>query len=524
MLLSELLTMSVLGLVLALTVIGFGLGFLRGLQRQTMKAVTAIVAFLFSIVVFSKIFPLLMSSVEGKQVGDILSFVGINLDGIAGTIVNAVEASTAAYILSIPMAVLLMPLGFVGVFLTIQVILIFPYIVICGVLGFTKYANTIVTRVLGAGVGALQGLLMAVVILIPIAGGLGVAEEAVSYVEQTHPTSATTSTISGYYRANVAHLNDNAAIVFVNKYLGSVYESFTHVEVDGEDIDIVTVVDDSLELYVLYGDLNGADYYNLTEENKQTIDQMIEIEGRDEYMVRIISGAMRATAQVYREEKDSFGFEKEISDFFELLLGVFETSTQDNVGGDLKTMKEVYYLLSDSGALSQLKLNGQSAMFNSFLKTNAEGKTTIDQLVATLDSNSRFSGVASGINSLAMALVLKNMEVDGDVQETIEDVKNTLTEVITISKEGKTEEEYKSEVSSKIDETLQNNGIGLNEEQLSKVTDSVITEFEGKEEITDADIAKFMAEYYNAMAGGGSLPGISGGGTPEEVPEEIPEE
>ena len=112
-----------------------------------------------------------------------------------------------------------------------------------------------------------------------------------------------------------------------------------------------------------------------------------------------------------------------------------------------------------------------------------------------------------------------------------------MNEIISIKKEDfATEEEYKEEVSSSISEVLSNQGIPLEGEQLDKVTDFVINEFEGKDSLTEADFADFMTKYYDEylkmQQGGGSDNGGSEEGGDEpllppgfEIPDdfEIPE-
>ena len=110
---------------------------------------------------------------------------------------------------------------------------------------------------------------------------------------------------------------------------------------------------------------------------------------------------------------------------------------------------------------------------------------------------------------------------DPDVAQRVEDVKNDLNEVIAMNKEDyATQEEYKEAVSTKINDTLVKNDIEITEEQLDMVSDFVIEEFDEIDEITDAEIADFMAKYYDVYMNGsedGEIPEIP------ELPEGFPD-
>ena len=99
---------------------------------------------------------------------------------------------------------------------------------------------------------------------------------------------------------------------------------------------------------------------------------------------------------------------------------------------------------------------------------------------------------------MSMELLLNDKGLDADAEEVVSDLTNDMNEIIAIKKEDfETEEEYRAEVSTSIDAALADKGIPLEEEQLEQITDFVITEFEGKEEIKEEEFADFMTKYYD---------------------------
>jgi hypothetical protein len=106
----------------------------------------------------------------------------------------------------------------------------------------------------------------------------------------------------------------------------------------------------------------------------------------------------------------------------------------------------------------------------------------------------------------------------------VENVKAGLNTALAIDPETfETEEEYKAAVSDSLGQTLEENGIGLTDSQLEIVTDFVIEEMEGVDEVTNAYIAEFVTKYYDAYTSG-KLDDVLPDDT--EIPEdfEIPED
>jgi hypothetical protein len=159
----------------------------------------------------------------------------------------------------------------------------------------------------------------------------------------------------------------------------------------------------------------------------------------------------------------------------------------------------IAFIVSDSGVLTA---EDGTAMMNALIATDEKGDTTMKMIVEELNKNVRFAIISEQLTELAVHALLANSGIDGDAAETVTEITNTLNDIIAIDKASyATEEEYRAAVSSKIDETLKAEGIPLEEEELAMVTEYITTELDGKEEISSADIAAFMAEYYNIYAG-----------------------
>ena len=407
--LSEILNLSVYALVAGLAGIGVLLGFVRGISRQTMKFITVAVAFMVSLVICTGAYEWIHSYLEGKTMLDLTNKLGITLSEQMSALAGALEGEEAVYILAVPLTVVIIPLMFIGIFFVVAGILIVPYIMVCGVLGFTNSANSFATRVLGAILGALQGLLIAVVILVPVAGILETAQEAVTVAERDHKDFKNTQQISELYHTNLDKIAQNPVLNIADDHFGFIYDRFITIDVEGEPINVHTVVDDAVELYVYYGELDkgeGVDYKNLTEENKQIIDQMIDSFGDDKLMTIIVSKVFAAGGKATETGAFQLGIDEPLNTLLTSLLKVFATSDETNIEGDIHTFAEVYYLLSDEGVMASPDIE---VMFSAFLTLDENGNSAFKRLSMILDKNPRFAGLSETLSKVAMDITMQSI-------------------------------------------------------------------------------------------------------------------
>jgi hypothetical protein len=273
------------------------------------------------------------------------------------------------------------------------------------------------------------------------------------------------------------------------------------MDINGRKISTVDVAATALDIYVQVGELDGVDLASITDEDKAVIDEILRTVEDGYYTRVLISGALHVAAHYIDTGDLEIGFEgadEKIDVLIADIIKLLATSSPDTISADLETFKQVYYLLNDAKILS-LNSESEGNLFLSFLETDEDGQTIMSRFNNILISNPRTTVLCKDLAEVAMTIVLSNTGFDEVVApETVENVKNTLNEVVSIKKEDyATEEEYKADVQNKIDESLKENDIALEPEQVEKITDFVIQEFEGKEEVSDEDMVNFMSEYYN---------------------------
>ena len=525
--LSEILDKGVTATLIFYAATGLLLGMSRGFSRQAVKVMTVIAAFLISLALFNRVYPYMILMFEERTLLEVAEMFGLSFNESVTSYLEVIEGEDAAYILAIPLTVVIIPLFFVFSVTLIKDILIIPYVVVCGALGFTKKANTPITRLLGGALGLCQGVFIAAITLMPVAGMIDIAEEAVTIAETEHPGFKNTEMIADFYHEHIDEVADNKILDAVDDTFGFIYDRFTTIDIEGEEIHVVTAVDDFVELFVYYGELGvdgKFDYMTLTENDKRIIDEMIANFGDDKLMTVLVADFFKALGTASESGALVVGIDEPLKTLMSALLKTFATTDEDNVEGDLYMYADVCYFLACEGVFTA---EDTTTIFTSFLNIDENGESTFKRLCVLLESNPRFAHMSPTLSELAMRMLLENSGIDQDAQETLTEVKDTVNGVLAIDKESfETPEEYKEAVNDEVSETLANNGIELEPEQVDQITDFIIQQKEelGKTEFTDADMADFMAKYYDIYAKGTGSGGTdTEGGEGEEGGEDDPE-
>ena len=333
---SEILNISVYALAFGIVGWSCFLGLSRGINRQTVKMVTVLTAFLISLVIFKRMYPYMISVFEERTLLEVAEMLGLNFNEKITSYLAVIEGEDAAYIASIPLTVAVIPICFVLLMLFITGIMTLPYVTVCGALGYTNRANTPFTRLLGGALGALQGMFIAAIVLMPVSGMIDIAYEAVTVAETEHPGFRNTEKISELYHQNIDTVSENPVLKVVDDTFGFIYDDFTTIDVEGEKIHVVTAVDDMVELYVYYGELGvdgEFDYKNPSPKDKEIIDQMISSFGDDRLMTVIVSDFFKALGTSTESGAFVLGMEEPIQSLMASLLVTFATVDEENVEG-----------------------------------------------------------------------------------------------------------------------------------------------------------------------------------------------
>ena len=340
----------------------------------------------------------------------------------------------------------------------------------------------------------------------------------------------------------------------VVKVLGSLggnltYKTLATIKVQDNSVKMVDEIDTVLMVYNEIDTLGSAEFTNLTAEQQTAIKSMINTLGDSNYFAPLLSNLVKSVATMLEDDMVA-EMEEPIKTLMVDVIGIFKTSTQETLKSDLNTFCDFFFYLTNRGVLDAAM--GEETpdapkpdIMDVLFKTDdSNGKTTIDNAIAILDSNVRTKPIITSLVKISVAYAKESLKdsagsldgapglEDADIEQIYEDVKAGVNEIVQIDRnQYATEEEYKGAVSSSVESFVVNNGfvdqaeIDENREEMNEifneVSDHIIENFGGQTEVSDAQFIGVVLEYYNSyMSGSGSeAPALPEGFNPEDIPQ-----
>lgn len=521
-------------LVLFLVIIFFKMlgGMRQGFWRQLIRTGRFIGAAIISYIIASSISSGIIGMFDESTFNDLLNQIeagGVPISDSIRTIISCFNPETFEYLLLLPAAVIIVPFVFTLLFIVINNILKIVSAIIIKILGFQK-ADSNPSRLGGAVLAAIEGILLFIILLLPVTGILSIVDEAYDVAFESEENREDAAIVEQYETIFLPFI-DNPAIDFTQK-LGSraLSETFATVKIDGEKANVRNDILEIIHIALVDGPaLKGADFNNLTEENKAAIDSIIDSVGDSHFLSGILVGFINGMGNAMKNDI----FPVEFGEFSDVMDGVVEYLSSFSIatfGEDLHTIVNVYYAISDSGVLTAMK-DGNKDIMQLLDQKRQEGDDVLSEIIEVLKSNKRTSKL---ITAMTKALITNlvpedaTIEINGEqVQISYDTVKDSVSDILSVKKDDHaTEEAFKETLGSTLDTALKNNSITLEPEVLDGIVDHIndnydeIYEAVGEEvdgELTDEQFNNILLQYYtsymNSMGGSqGGEGGLDGAG------------
>ena len=507
-------------IVLVLAVIGALKGLSRGISRQVVRTVTIIASIIISFFVATSLYSIISGFFEGKTMADIGKYLietGVLTSDTDISWLENMSVDTAELIVMLPVSILIVPIIFVIVFVPVSAIMLIVHGILSAIFGFKKRRNNLLTRLLGAALGFIQGAAVAAILLTPVIGIFGAVDDSVAMIKkEASPEDTDTAAIVESYDEYLKDVAEHPTIkVFGALGIKSLYANLSTFEIDGKDTDMSELFPDLTKIFCSVTALDGVDMMNLTPEDEADINRLLESIESNDYLTSVLAGAIQLASYSYTESEISDEFEEPFASLVNSAMEIFHTTDSSNVHSDIDTIKEVLFILSRDGVLNSFE-DGSDAILSTLTKRDANGKTPINRIIAEIDKNERTRPLITMITKLSVSVMSNQMGMDESTVEIYDDIKSGINEnVLSINKDDyANEEEYVEAVAESLDETLKKNNIELEPEIVDTMAQYVADNYSDKTEITDDDINDVILSYYDAY-----LDYIETGVVPDEIPE-----
>lgn len=490
------------------TLHGLRRGFIRQITHTLFMVAAVVLAFLATSAFSSAIFGSLADMTMEEIVAAIESSGSSIPEEVRG-LITSFDTVTLQYLLALPLSTVIIPILFAALFIIINALLKIVYFIICTVLRLKKRGTF--RRIGGLLVGAVEGALVASVILLPVAGISSSLDSAMTTLREDN---ASTEFVS-MYDENIAPIIDCPVFQLINGCGGeTVMSHFATVYIDGEPQDLRSEFVSGIKIYTEITHLSGVNFKDLSDTDKASVNSLLDAINESDFVLTLISGLLRGLAYSADNGYLPLEVEEPFDKMLDPFLGVFESSEKDNLRADLDTIKEVMFILSDEGVFVAIDSGNATALSNAFTREDEEGTTVIRKISDILSLNPRTKPLVSTITEISVAILCETMDLDGETVQLYESVKDGVYNVINMkSADYETEEEYVEAVSTTLNETLVQHDINLEPEIVDSMAEYISENYKDSDNISDEDIDDVILSYYDSYlkqqknnAGGGAEP------------------
>lgn len=477
-------------------------GFWRGFMRQTVRTVTVIIAAIISYALSYFIFDGIIKYVDGKSAEEIrLMLINSGLiPGGAQEWISSLDAHSLKLFLSVPTALFILPVIYVLCFILVSGILLPLHKFISALCGFKARRSTLGSRLLGFLLGAVQGVAAAGIILMPVIGVSSLAEESAAALNEYAPEDSFTETCNEVYGAYARSVSENPVTVAYGALgIESLYERIATVNIEGKEIRMTELFPDAIILTSDAMKLGGCNPKSLTLENEAQIISMLERIEKNPLFSDILASAIRSASFAYKDGT----FPKKPPEPFDTLISssieIFHTVSTETLSGDLRSLSDIYFVLSRGGVLTSF-YDGDDSVRAAMTAKDSEGKTTADKILEIAKANERMTPLLKAVAQLSVTVMKGGTGIGDEAPELYENIKAGINADILTRNEADYEsrEEYVSDISSALDATLTENGVSLDAEALGVMSEFIADNFGEVNELTDAEACEIIFSYYDA--------------------------
>ena len=342
----------------------------------------------------------------------------------------------------------------------------------------------------GMIVGAVTGLLVALLAIFPVVGVASIAEDAVCKVpDEVFDKLGLSETLD----ALPIDIKSEHKVMQYFDFVGSgfLFDTFSSVSVDGERISLrqeMGVIAD-IALNVLDLDFNAQ---GLNDSHVEVAKNAVKDLDRSVMLRGAVAGVVSALSQnesiVTPELVNS---NEMLTPIIEELLLVVSTTDKDTVIADLTTVVDVAGIVVESNILNE-------SDYNAILAKIGDG--LVSDLLIAVTANSRMHPVADEITVLSIRVLATELGVLADENERYDNLMQSVAAVLNDSRQLAADERRVKMIED-LDTVMDNYGVKIEGEALENVVDGLVADFGDKTNVSETDVTEFFMIYNVANEG-----------------------
>ena len=503
-------------------------GMRRGTYRQLVHTGLSLISAAISVIVSVMLSNGIVGSLSSNKLEGVVLFVDGFVPGAEKAFYDAISQinnpEIIEYIILLPASLFVIPIITALLFTLINVIFKIIGAILIKVFKLKRAENG-PSRLGGAILGAVEAMLCIMILCLPITGMLTLTDEVCETAINAEVDED--GDFEDIYEEYIVPFTKNPAVSFVSN-LGSdmISNAIATVEINGKDVNIRKEITDISD--IIFEDvavLVKTDFKNLTYKDKKAINSVIDALCDSELISSITVGVVQTAAGAIEDGTIPLSNGGDFQPVADEAVIFFSTVSTDTLRADLTTIKELYFIINDSGVLAAME-DGENIM-ELLQQKSKEGDNTIQQIKDKLQENPRTGGMVTALTkSLISTLIPEDATILVNGQEvpiSYETVKDSVSNILNVTKDGKSEEQFKAEIESTLNDALAENQIELEQDVIDEITDHINENYDeiysqvGDGELTDEQFNDILLSYYNQYLQ------QNGGNPTDSLPDGIPD-
>ena len=278
---------------------------------------------------------------------------------------------------------------------------------------------------IGAVIGGISGFLAVAICFSPIVGNLKTADRVINILEDFDAIDKRDSDAYGLVEDYSSDFGATVIYYCGGKViydLGARTRMDRHTVILSREVKTMENVADDVKLladsFKDVEDLNAKEFQGI----KRVCEKI-----SDSYLVTsVAAGFVSSAAEKWQNDEEFMGVEFPMTNdtldpVFDGMLGVFASTTADNVASDFYTFSEVSIIVIESGLLDA----GED--YDSVMSVLEDG-SIINKLTAALEGNSRMAFISDILYRTAMKTLVKTIKFDGYNIDEYDNLINDITD------------------------------------------------------------------------------------------------
>lgn len=447
------------GILIFFCLVGFLLGLLRGMNKSLLRfgfvLLSAVLAFFLATGIASSImstpFADLPASIQDAFASEGASIpldtplhklliTMIAADESVGQLLAATPTLTN-FIMAIPQALISVVL-FVVLFFLIKLVMMIPGAIVSAIVIRKKKGK----RLIGGAVGALQGILCACVILVPVFGMMTTLDAAISSMPEIDPAAAEEGSIA----VTLQELNEQyyqplkndpgyavLKTVGLKSLCGSVYYGLSTVKAeDGTKTSVFRDVDETIPAVMQLTKLEQVNFESPTNDDVAALRELCVAIGDSSLVMNTVSEIVSTMAETLLEgdsfmginapSEESFG--KQGAALMNDTLSTFTDLNGETLKANLPQIVDIYGVMVDHGAMDAF-----SESDNAIVELLADEAFTGDLLSAMTKSDILSPIAVSAVNNIGIEMIADALGILEDDAAVYESMVNAVAEELAKS-------------------------------------------------------------------------------------------